>query len=100
MSLDPNINFLSTEAILTAYLFSVLSTLILSKNSKVNHYGKLKYPVLAFGNVLSLVSYFFLVGTNMVGGVLWFIITGLPTFYLYYMMFASLKSEMEKVFER
>jgi len=100
MSLDLNINFLSIEAIFTACLLSVLSTLILSKNSKVNHFGKLRYPLLAIGNVLSLVSYFLLIGIDKIGGILWFIITGLPTFYLYYAMFASLKSELEKRFER
>jgi len=100
MSLSINFNPLTAEAIFTAYLLSFISMLILSKNRKLEHIGKIKYPLLILGSLLNMVSYIFLAKIHTLLVVLWYAIVGLPAFYLYYSMFACLKNELREKWER
>jgi len=86
---------LSSLAIITACIISGLSTLILSKNSALNHYGQLRYPILALTYFLCMASYLAFATTHLLLMIVWYFIVGSPTFYLHYEMFRHLKKEVK-----
>ncbi|MEM2704737.1 MAG: hypothetical protein QXR45_16450 [Candidatus Bathyarchaeia archaeon] len=96
MVLNINFNPLSIEAIITACLLSLLSTLILSKNKKLEQAGRNKNPILILKFLLNMASYFFFAKINVFMVTIWYAIVGLPTFYLYYTMFICLKNELKE----
>ncbi|MEM0358018.1 MAG: hypothetical protein QXL77_06570 [Candidatus Bathyarchaeia archaeon] len=100
MVIEINFNPLSIEAIFTACLLSFLSTLILSRNRKLEQVGRNKNPLLVLSYLLNIASYFFLARINVFMVIIWYLIVGLPTFYLYYTMFLCLKNELKEKWER